>query len=69
VVRNEANANGDRLIKKAKDPISKRLAEEAARKLREEGENSARKIIDEANVKADGVIKTAREQGDKLLAP
>ena len=41
VVRKEANTNADNLVKKAKDPISKRLAEEGAKKIRQEGESSA----------------------------
>jgi hypothetical protein len=67
IVRKEANVNAESLVNKAKDPISKRLAEEGAKKIRQEGEASAQKIIKEADVKAQEVLKAAREQGDQLL--
>jgi hypothetical protein len=67
VVRNEANANAENLVKKAKDPISKRLAEEAAKKVRQEGEAGAQKILKEGDAKAESVLKAAKAQGDKLL--
>lgn len=69
VVRKEANANAESLVGKAKDPISKRLAEEGAKKLRQEGESAAQKLIKEADAKAEAVLKAASEQGDKLLNP
>jgi hypothetical protein len=67
IVRKEANTNAESLVNKAKDPISKRLAEEGAKKIRQEGEVSAQKIIKEADVKAEELLKEAREQGEKLL--
>ena len=67
LLRKEANTNADKLVAKAKDPISKRLAEEGAKKVRQEGETAAQKIIKEADAKADAVLKAAQEQGDKLL--
>jgi hypothetical protein len=69
VARNEANSNADNLVKKAKDPISKTLANEAAKKVRQEGEAGAQKIIKEGDAKAEAILKSAKEQGDKLLAP
>ena len=38
LLRKEANTNADNLVNKAKDPISKRLAEEGAKKVKQEGE-------------------------------
>lgn len=68
VIRKEANNNADNLVAKAKkDPISKRLAEEAAKKVRQEGEASAQKVVSEADTKAEAILKAAREKGDKLL--
>jgi hypothetical protein len=67
IVRKEANTNAESLVAKTKDPISKRLAEEGAKKIRQEGEVAAQKIIKEADVEAEEVMKAAREQGDKLL--
>lgn len=67
IVRKEANVNAESLVNKAKDPISKRLAEEGAKKIRQEGEASAQKIVKEADVKAQEVLKAAREQGEQLL--
>jgi hypothetical protein len=67
VVRQEANTNADNIVKKAKDPISKKLAEEGARQVKKEGEASAQKIIKEADVKAEAILKSAKEQSDKLL--
>jgi hypothetical protein len=69
VVRNEAAINADNIVKRAKDPISKRLAEEAGKKVKQEAEESAQKIIKEADTKADGILNTAKDQGDKLLKP
>jgi hypothetical protein len=69
VVRKEANTNAESLVAKAKDPISKRLAEEGAKKVRQEGEIFAQKLIKEADTKAEAVLKAAKEQGDKLLNP
>ncbi len=59
--------NADNMVKKAKDPISKRLAEEGAKQVKKEGEASAQKIIKEGDAKADAVLKSAKEQSDKLL--
>lgn len=67
VVRKEANTNADNIVKKAKDPISKKLAEEGAKQIKKEGEASAQKIIKEADTKAQGIMKSAKEQSDKLL--
>jgi hypothetical protein len=67
VVRQEANTNADNIVKKAKDPISKRLAEEGAKQVKKEGEASAQKIVKEADAKAEAVLKSAKEQSDKLL--
>ncbi len=68
VVKNEANVNAENLVGKAKDPISKRLAQEGAKQIKKEGETSAQKIIKEGDAKAEAVLKAAKEQGDKLLA-
>jgi hypothetical protein len=67
VVRQEAASNAQTLVSKAKDPISKKLAEEAGKKVKQEGEAGAQKIIKEAQVKADAVMKAAQDQADKLL--
>ena len=67
IVRNEGEANAQRLVNQAKDPISKRIAEEGGKKIMQEAENSAQAIINEADRKAEALIQTARDQAARLL--
>jgi AsmA-like C-terminal region/AsmA family len=67
IVKKEAALNGDKMVKQAKDPISKRVAEEAAKKLNQEADEEAQKIIKEANAKANALMKEAQVKADKLL--
>jgi len=66
-VRSEANSAADKLISNAgSNPIQKRLAEEAAAKLRSEGENNAKKVEQEGETQAQAVITAAQKQADNL---
>jgi len=53
-------------MKEAKNPIAKIAAKKAADKLKGESDDKAKKIENEGNQKADGIMKTAQEQADKL---
>lgn len=66
-VRDEAKKQGDALIKEAgSNPLKKKAAEIAAKKLTDEAEVKAKKIEAEGNKKADDIIAKARERADKL---
>lgn len=77
-IRSEAKKEGDKLITEAgSNPLKKKAAELAAKKLNEtadekakktesEGEQNAQKLEDEADKKANIVLKEGREQADKL---
>lgn len=65
--RSEADKNAQKLIDEAgSNPVKKRLAEAAAKKVRDEGEAAAKKIEREAQQRADGVMDKAREKADNL---
>lgn len=66
-VRKEADKQGKDGIKSAgSNPIKKKLAQAAAKKLNEEAEKKAVKIEQEGNKKADAIMKAAQEKADKL---
>ncbi|GAB5419182.1 MAG: AsmA-like C-terminal region-containing protein [Crocinitomicaceae bacterium] len=66
-VRAEADKQADRLIQEAgNNPIKKKIAETAAKKLRDEAEVKAKGIENTANKKADDIMRKAREEADKL---
>jgi len=66
-VRTETNASADRLVSNAgSNPIQKRLAEEAAAKLRSEGETNARKLEQEGETQAKAVIEAAQKKANEL---
>jgi hypothetical protein len=67
ILRKEVASNGEKMIKQANDPISKRVAGQAVKKLNQEGEESAQKIIKEGDLKAEALIKEAQAKADKLL--
>lgn len=67
VVRQEAEANAAKLVEQAKDPISRRLAEEAGKKLIQEAEKSAANIISEGDRRAEEIMQAARDQASRLL--
>jgi hypothetical protein len=67
IVKKEAALNGEKMIKQAKDPISKRVAEEAVKKLNQEANEEAQKIIKEADIKANALMKEAQTKANKLL--
>jgi hypothetical protein len=54
------------LEKQASNPIQKIAAKKAAEKLRKETDEKAKNIESEGNQKADGIMKAAQEQADKL---
>jgi len=65
--REEANKNAQKLIDEAgSNPLKKKAAEVAGKKLRDEGEKSAQKIENEANTRADDVMNKARERANNL---
>ncbi len=62
-----ADTQGQKLIKEAgTNPIKKRIAEEAARKLKSEAEEKAKKMEEEANKRADQILNEARQKADQL---
>lgn len=66
-IRAEAKKQGDKLIQEAgSNPVKKKIAEAAAKKLEDEAEKKAQGVENEANKKADDIMKKAREQADKL---
>jgi len=67
IIIQEADSNGQKLVEQTKDPLSRRLAEEGAKKLREEADEAAQRVIDEADQKANNIINNARERAEKLL--
>ncbi len=67
LVRAEADKQAERLIQEAgNNPIKKKIAETAAKKLRDEAEVKAKGIENTANTKADDILRKAREEADKL---
>lgn len=65
-VRSESVSNGDKLVKEASNPFAKAAAKETAKKMKKEGDAKAQKIEDEAAKKADGIMKKAQAEADKL---
>ena len=66
-VRREGYAAADKLVSDAgSNPIKKKVAEEAAKKLRAEADQKAKQIEAEANKKADKLIAEAREKAAKI---
>ncbi|MEQ8907188.1 AsmA-like C-terminal region-containing protein [Ekhidna sp.] len=66
-VRKEGYAAADKLISDAgSNPIKKKVAEEAAKKLRSEADQKANQIEAEANQKADKLVSEAKEKADNL---
>lgn len=59
-------AQADNLEKEGKNPLAKVAAKKAAEKLRKETDVKARDIETEGNQKADGIMKAAQEQADKI---
>lgn len=66
-IRAEAKKQGEQLIKEAgSNPVKKKLAETAAKKLEDEAEKKAQAVEAEANKKADDIMKKARAEADKI---
>lgn len=66
-VRKEGYDAADKLIADAgSNPIKKKVAQEAAKKLRSETDKKANAIEAEANKKADQLLKEAKEKADNL---
>ncbi len=66
-IRAEAKKQGDALIAEAgSNPLKKKAAEVAAKKLTDEAEVKAKKVESEGNAKADSIMAKARERADKL---
>ncbi len=67
VIRAEGDKQAADLIKEAgSNPIKKRLAEEGAKKIRQEADKNAKKVEDEAQKRADDVMRRAREEANKI---
>lgn len=67
LVRAEGDKQANDLIKEAgSNPIKKRIAEEGAKKIRQEAEKNAKKVEAEGQKQADGVMAKAREQADRV---
>ena len=65
--RTEGYAQADNLIKEAgSNPIKKKIAEEAAKKLRKETDDKAAKIESEANSKANKIMADAQKKADAI---
>ncbi len=66
-IRAEGDKQAADLIKQAgSNPIKKRLAEEGAKKIRQEADKNAKKVEAEGKKRADDVMNKAREQADKI---
>ncbi|NQZ77590.1 MAG: AsmA family protein [Ekhidna sp.] len=66
-VKQEGYAAADKLIKEAgSNPIKKRVAETAAKKLRSEADQKAGRIESEANKKADQVVAEAKKKAGRI---
>jgi hypothetical protein len=66
-VKDEGYAAADKLIKDAgSNPIKKKLAEETAKKLRNEADEQAAKIVSEANEKADKLESEAKAKAANI---
>lgn len=66
-IRAEAQKQADNLIKEAGgNPIKKKTAEIAGKKLIEEAEKKAQAVEKEGNKKADDIMKKAQEKADSL---
>lgn len=66
-IRAEGKKQGDQLIKDAGgNPVKKKLAEVAAKKLVDEAEKKAVAVEKEGDAKADAVMKKANEEANKL---
>ena len=66
-IRSEADKQGQALIKEAgSNPIKKKLAEEAAKKLNREADEKAAKVVSEGDKKADAIMDAARAKADKI---
>ena len=67
-VREEAKIQNDRLVKEAgSNPLKKRGAEIAGKKLIEEADSQAKKIEDEGEKQADQIMLKAQEKADTLI--
>lgn len=67
VVRDEGAKNAAQLMTEAgNNPIKKKAAEIAGKKLTDEAEKKAVKIEQEGNAKADGIMSKAQEQADRV---
>ena len=67
VVRTEADKQAAQLMTEAgNNPIKKKAAEIAGKKLKDEAGKKATKIEQEGNEKADGIMKKAQEQADRV---
>lgn len=66
-VREEGDKAAQRLIDEAGgNPIKKKLAEAAAKKVRDEANAKANKLEQEANTKADNIMDEARKKADAI---
>jgi hypothetical protein len=64
--KKEGYAKADELEKKGANPLEKVANKKLAEKLRKETDEKAAKIVTEGDAKANGIMKTAQEQADKI---
>lgn len=66
-IREDSKAAAEKLIAEAgSNPIKKKLAEEAAKKLKAEADQKAAKVEEEANKQADKVLEEARKKATQI---
>ncbi|MEP1033977.1 AsmA-like C-terminal region-containing protein [Ekhidna sp.] len=66
-VKKEGYAAADKLVEDAgSNPIKKRVAQEAAKKLRAEADRKAAELESEANKKADKIVSEAQARAEKI---
>lgn len=66
-MREEGYAQADRLVKEAgSNFLKKKIAEEAAKKLRKETDDKADKLENEAKSKAEAIMEEARKKADSI---
>ncbi len=63
----EAEYQGNQMIKKASNPIAKKLAQEAKKKLVNEAKGQARTLNSKADKEAKKVINVAKAKSDKIM--
>ncbi len=64
----EAENQGNKLIREAKNPIAKRVAKEAKKKLVNKAKQQANNLNSNADKQANKVVNTAKNKSDKIMS-